>query len=284
MAYRFSKLAVRAGFVAALAVLLATGLRTSPANATEWPSEVDAVYDIKFSGLDIGDFNFKSRAGPQGYTLDGNSKLSVFFGAFKWRGVFKTTGSIENGAPKPAGYSFDYRSGSKRGSVKMNFDPSGVSDVTLDPPKKPSSAAVPLNDQHLKNVLDPLSAIMAMTQGGTGKTCRRRLAVFDGKHRFDLELLPRGGASEAAANSSGQGNGGIVCRVQYHPIAGHKPNKESQALSEGNIEVALAPAGNSNLILPQRITIPTAWGEAELVSKRIDIVAGGQKRTAHGGE
>ena len=59
-------------------------------------------------------------------------------------------------------------------------------------PAKPLGAGDrPLKDQHLKNVLDPLSAVMALfaaawrSRAGAG-------SIFDGKQRFDLLLSPRG--------------------------------------------------------------------------------------------
>ncbi len=267
MATHFWTPAVRAGLalVASIVLVSCPPFRTGASAAAEWPSEVDAVYDITFNGFDIGDFRFKSKTGPEGYTLDGRSELSVFLGAFKWKGVFKASGSMDKDVPRPGGYTFDYKSGSKRGSVKMTFNEAGVSNVTLEPPKKPSRAAVPLEEHHLKNVLDPLSAIMVLTRSDGKNPCDRKLAVFDGKQRFDLVLSPRGT---------------LVCRVEYRPVAGHKPNKENKALAEGDIEVALKPAQKGNLVVPHRITIPTDWGQAILTSKRIEIVATGQNRVA----
>jgi len=261
----------RRTFGAVVAVALGTCL-AAPATAgvSGWPSEVKAVYDVKFGGFNVGDFTFKSKAGPQGYTLDGSSKLSVLLGAFKWRGAFKASGRVEDSGPKPVDYKFAYRSNSKRGSVKMSFNESGVLNVALDPPKKPSGSAVPLKEQHLRNVLDPLSAIMALSRAEGGAPCDRKIAVFDGKQRFDIALEPVDGKSAKADAASRKE---FVCRVLYRPIAGHKPNKANKALTEGRIEAAFRPTNDGKLVLPWRITIPTAWGSAELVSKRIDIVA-----------
>lgn len=241
----------------------------------EWPAEVNAVYKVKFGGFNIGDFRFTSKLDGEKYTLDGSSKLSVALGAFKWRGVFKSTGALGKSGADPAAYSFDYRSGSKRGSVKMTLDGGGVSKVAMDPPKEPSHAAVPLKPQHMKNILDPMSAIMAMTLYDGGDPCGRKLAVFDGQRRFDIALSRAPGQGKSA-----RPDGTYVCRVAYIPIAGHKANKENKALTDGAIEVVLKHVPDAHLLAPSQITIPTAWGQATLLSKSFQIVTAGRKRIA----
>ncbi len=246
---------------AALAAMLT--IVSGAAAAADGPSEVAAVYKVTFNGIGIGDFHFKSKAGPEGYTLEGHSKLSILLGAVKWRGAFKTAGGVEDGRPKPRNYSFNYKSGEKSGSVAIDFDGARVSKIALNPPKRPSRAAVPLTEHHFEDVLDPLSAIMAMTRYDGGDPCRRTLSVFDGLRRFDLALSP-----------AGRRGSDYICRLRYLPIAGHKPGKENQALADAAVEIVLAPAPDAKLVLPSRITIPTAWGRAVLVSKR--VVVGGK--------
>lgn len=251
---------MRRHFAMPAAALAALTVMPKSLAAADGPIEVSAVYSVKFNGLNIGDFRFKSKAGAENYKLEGDSKLSIVFGAFKWKGSFKTTGGIEGGRPKPASYSFVYDSGKKRGSVKIAFEGDRVSKVALDPAKTPSRLAVPIQDEHLADVFDPLSAIMAMTRYDGGNPCQGKLPVFDGLRRFDLALSPNGKRGSA-----------YVCRLRYLPIAGHKPNEENQSLSEGNIEIVLKPAPEAKLVLPTRITIPTAYGKAVLTSKRVVV-------------
>lgn len=241
------------------AALIAALIAISGAAAAS-PLEVNAVYDVTFNGFGIGDFRFKSKTSGGRYTIEGVSKLSMLLGAFKWKGAFKTTGAVEEGPPHPAAYSFTYDSGKKRGSVKMSFAGAAVSKVALDPPKKRSRLAVPLKAEHMNGVLDPLSVIMAMTRYESGNPCQGKLPVFDGQRRFDIELSPHGK----------QGSD-YVCRLRYLPVAGHKPNKENQALSDGVIEVVLRPDPAAKIVLPSRITVPTAWGKAVLTSKKVTV-------------
>ena len=67
------------------------------------------------------------------------------------------------------------------------------------------------SDQH--GATDPLSAVlMAFTPGPADSVCEQRVVVYDGKHRFALEIDPplRDGAR-------------IRCDAMYVRLAGFKP-------------------------------------------------------------
>lgn len=279
MQYHVLSVAIRATLVVTgstflLAGLLAgslEGLNARAAAVEGWPTEISAVYKIAFNGLDIGDFHFTSKVDSRGYTLDGSAELSILLGAYSWKGVTRSAGAVQGDAPKPSGYAYDFKSNSKRGSVKMNFNGSGVSDVSLVPPPKAKRLVVPVREQHLKGVLDPLSAVMALTRGSGGNPCGRRLAIFDGKQRFDLVMSYRRQQPVKEARPSGQPNLAFVCGMRYVPIAGHKPNEKLLSQND-NIEIALRPVPSLNLLVPYKVTIPTAWGPATLTSRRVDII------------
>jgi hypothetical protein len=140
---------------------------------------------------------------------------------------------------------------------------------------------VPVKDQHLKDVLDPLSAVMALLRGGMAQPCGRKLAIFDGKQRFDLLLSPRGQRRITETRPSGQPGLAFVCRVRYVPIAGYKMNEETKSMAESSgIEVALRPIPTANLLVPYEVTVPTIAGPAKLTSQRIEIETAGRGQIA----
>jgi hypothetical protein len=164
--------------VAAVSIALGPArLEAGPAEAAadkSWPTQITTTYKVTFNGFDIGSFRFQSQISPQGYTLDGSAELSALLGAFQWKGVTRSSGTVQGDAPKPAGYTFDFKGNSKTGAVKMSFKDGGVANVSLVPPAKPPSPeTVPVKDQHLKDVLDPLSAVMALLRGGVAQPCGR---------------------------------------------------------------------------------------------------------------
>jgi hypothetical protein len=267
--------------VAALFALAAVCVQSPAADAKAWPIRVVAVYKITFGGLEVGNFHFESSVNGQSYTLAGNAELKALLGIFNWQGVTRSSGSVAGERPIPAAYTFDFKSTSKSGSVKMSFNDAGVSNVTSVPPHTPSRATVPVREHHLKDVLDPLSAVMALTRARSSNPCGRKISIFDGKQRFDLLFSFRRRERVPEARPSGQPGIGYVCRVKYIPIAGHKNNDETRQMAENTgIEVALRPVPSANLVIPYQITIPTIAGSAVLTSQRVDITAPGMRQIA----
>jgi Protein of unknown function (DUF3108) len=267
--------------VGAALALVGLVVTASPAVAEPWPAVVRAVYEVNFNGFNVGTFEFESQAEQESYTLIGNAKLSVMLGAFTWDGFTRSFGSIVDQSPKPAAFSFDYKSSAKTGSTRMEFADGGVTEVKNLPLTPSKGEVIPVREQHLKGVLDPLSAIMAMSRGTSASPCERRVPIFDGKERFDLVLSPKGEAKITEQQPSGQPGMAHVCRVRYLPIAGHKVDSDTKYMAANDaIEVMLRPVPAANMFVPYQITIPTQAGVATIVSKRVDIVLVGKPQIA----
>jgi hypothetical protein len=261
-------------------VAFATG-GVASSRAADWPANVRAVYDINFNGFNVGAFEFRSQSEEESYTLTGNAQLSLLLGAFTWMGETRAFGLIANHMPQPAAFAFDFKANSKVGSTKMDFADGIVADVKHSPPPVPKPGTVPLRQQHLKGVLDPLSAIMVVARGSNPNPCDRRLPIFDGKERFDLVLSYKGQMKVNEQQPSGQPAIAHVCRVKYQPIAGHKVDTENSFMATTDaIEVALRPIPSANVLIPYQITIPTLVGYATLVSKRVEIETPGKPQIA----
>jgi len=249
--------------------------------AADWPANVRAVYDINFNGFNVGTFEFQSQSEEESYSLTGNAQLSLLLGAFTWIGETRTFGLIANHMPKPAAFAFDFKANSKVGSTKMDFADGVVADIRHSPPPVPKPDTVPVRQQHLRGVLDPLSAIMVVARGSNPNPCDRRLPIFDGKERFDLVLSYKGQMKVNEQQPSGQPAMAHVCRVKYQPIAGHKVDTETSFMATTDaIEVALRPVPSANILIPYQITIPTMVGYATLVAKRVEIENPGKPQIA----
>src|SRR5262245_46020027 len=190
--------------VGATLALIGSLATASLAAADSWPANVRAVYDINFNGFNVGSFEFEAQAEQQSYTLIGSARLSILLGAFTWDGFTRSFGAIVDQAPRPAAFSFDFKSSMKSGSTKMEFANGEVTDIKNLPLSPPKSDVIPVREQHLKGVLDPLSAIMAVARGSLANPCERRVPIFDGKERFDLVLSPKGEAKITEQQPSGQ--------------------------------------------------------------------------------
>ena len=266
--------------------IMATGIATAgalaiaalPAAASDgWPAQVDAVYRIGFGGLDLGEFTFSSRVLQTSYSATSNAQISAMFGAYEWKGRSRSTGTTADAGPKPASYAFDFKNQSKIGSVSMAFTGNAVTNVSAMPPIERKPGTIEVKDTHLKDVLDPLSAVMALTRAASaGKVagvnpCARRIPIFDGKQRFDLVLSSKRMAplSEIGSKSPHMA---FVCRVRYVPIAGYRMNEDMRQMQQATgTEVWLVPLAEANLFVPYYVVIPLSAGTATLTASKVSI-------------
>jgi hypothetical protein len=242
---------------------------------------VRATYDVNFNGINVGTFEFQSHTEGKSYSLSGNAQLTILL--FNWVGEIRTFGLLGGNSrtPRPAAFSFEFQAGGKSGSTRMDFASGNVTEVKHMPPAPPKADAVPVREQHLKGVLDPLSAILVLVNYSSADPCDRRLPIFDGRERFDLVLSYKGKIEVSEQQPSGQPAIAHVCRVRYRPIAGHATDAESSYLATSDeIEVALRPVPSANILVPYQITIPTMIGYITIVSKRVEIESPGLPQIA----
>jgi hypothetical protein len=263
----------RSAALAAFTTAAVLVIAASSASAEPWPSRVDATYRVAFNGFDIGKFEFHADISGSSYTVQGDAQLSALLGAFKWEGVTRSSGSLGRTGPHPAGYTFDFNGVGKKGSIKLGFQQGNVTSVSALPPIPPEPDTVELRDADLKAVLDPLSAVLAISRTPTGNPCAKRVPVFDGKQRFDLALSYLRQQAVGEARPSGQPGVAVVCRVRFVPISGHRMSAETKhmASTEG-IEIAFRPVPSAAIHVPYQISIPTIAGSATLTAERVNIV------------
>jgi len=270
------KLLARESSTIAWATLLTALMLTAISAATPAraePSKVFARYDISFNGLSIGTFKFNSEWTSKAYRLSAGAHISLLSGMlFEWKAHTQSEGQLTSNGPRPRRYSFGYESGDKSGSVDLRFSGSSVSHVNVDPP--PGRKRVPVESSHMQGVVDPLSAVILLSQlqrRDRGKrSCNETLRVFDGKMRYDLNLRYK---QTRQVSSSGYSGPAYVCRVDFQPIAGHKAGKEETRFFEGSdgIEVWLIPARRAGMYIPYHIVLPLPVGSATLTSESFEL-------------
>lgn len=274
--YQVSSRRVSAGVLglaglALTALLSGTPVATAAAGNQDQgltPVRVDADYKITLNGFDLGAFKFKSNVGRTKYSLETDVEISALLGVFKWKGVTHTTGQLQAKAPQPTDFRFDYESSVRNGSVAMGFDKDGIERLTVLPTTIEAADTVPLAPDHLKGVLDPLTAILALTHTDAASPCGRKVPIFDGKQRFDISLRyarqePVPGIPSETAT---------VCRVKYTPIAGYRPTEDTKQLASSNdIEIAFRVVPSAKLMIPQSVSVPTAIGSARIDLEKVNI-------------
>lgn len=284
--FRPGALLLRAVGLALLAAV-ASLASLSGAAAQISDSRVVAVYDVRYNGVSLGQLNFTSTVKGSSYELQTDTKLKLpllgsIFESLNWRGLSQSRGSVLDSEPHPASYHFDYKGGGKQGAVDMAFAGDAVTSVSRYPDRELSAAFVPVEPEQLRNVVDPMTAVMLISRKGAShrSACARTFPIYDGEQRFNLALSYKRAVQVKRDESGGYEGPVIVCRVRYQPISGYKPNKEDvqQMAANKNIELWLMPLPGSRNYAPYRVVLPLPYGEAgiDLAHFRMENPAGRQ--------
>lgn len=256
-----------------------------PAQAQGKPSKVNAKYNINFNGINIGDFKLLATFSDSEYSMSAQARISLLAGMlFEWNGSTTSSGRVISRGPLPYAYSFGYRTSDKSEKIDVKFSNNVVREIAVNPPQKVSSARIPVTRKHMQNVVDPLSAVVALTNVGSNKSgqdvCGRKLPIFDGKARYDIQLSYKSTKNISAPN--GYKGPAYICKVKFIPIAGHKAadDDNSYAAKTEGIEVWMMPAPQAALYIPYYIYLPTPAGTATLTTSSFEIEGDGGNRRA----
>lgn len=270
-----------ASFAIGAALLCGAILDGGPVSAAD-AKKVTAEYSINFNGLGIGTFKLWSDLDSKEYSVKARANISLLAGIlFEWQGDTASSGQVMARLPRPYSYSFGYRTTDRRESIDVKFSNNSVEEIAVNPPSRQSPSRIPVTRKHMRNVVDPLSAIVMLTNVGTNKTgsevCSRRLPIFDGKQRYDLKLTLKGTKRVTSDSFTGQA---YVCKVKFLPIAGHRPGDDDSAFAAKteNMEVWMIPLPKAELYVPYYIYLPTAVGDATLTASSFNVENGQARR------
>ena len=232
--------------------------------------KLDARYAITMTGLRVGQSTWKATIGEERYSADATGGsvdlLSIFA---KGEGVAQSAGFVKDGALLPASFSSSMVEDNEHTELKITFEEGTVTDVLDNGPAPPDR--VPLREEHMRGVSDPLSALLLPNSGGSSlarQTCERTLTIFDGRRRYDLVLSFK--RMEELARKPYEGRV-LVCNVVLRPIAGHRANSMVIKYIAGrrDIEIAFAPMG-ARFLAPLRLSVPTLLGTISVEATQFD--------------
>ncbi|HEX2138896.1 MAG TPA: DUF3108 domain-containing protein [Woeseiaceae bacterium] len=184
----------------------------------------------------------------------------------------ESTGPLSQSTILPSDYRHELKERRDRDRVEIAFDGQQVASISIVPPQKPRRDRVPLGAEHVRGVLDPLSAVMQLSAGPPGpQLCDRTLPIFDGEQRYDIELSFK--REERVGGLSGIDSGtAYVCGIRYRPVAGHRPAKSAvkHLQKVDGIEVWLANVG-AGVVAPIQARVPTPLGQLIVSATRLSL-------------
>ena len=132
------------------------------------------------------------------------------------------------------------------------------------PPTEESKDRIPVTESDRQVVVDPMSAAIITVPDGADmlakENCKRTIPIFDGRQRYDLVFSFE--RIDTAKDIKGYSGKLLVCRVDYRPIAGYKPDRLNVKYMQDNknIFVWLAPVAGTRVLFPARVSIVTLIG------------------------
>jgi hypothetical protein len=261
--------AAPAAFAAAVCVVVALAADASHAAAAQVRLEavhLEAEYTATLAGLPIGHGTWAIEIAEDQYTAAASGATSgllrIFTGA---RGTGASRGSFNGEQTLPTSYvaTIDYERG-KIDDVRMALAGGNVKDLLADPPLYPHPDRIPVSDADRRGVVDPMSSTINRV-GGNGdpvspQACSRKVAVFDGRVRYDLRSEFK--RIEMVKAERGYQGPAVVCAVYFEPISGYVPNRPviKYLVALRDAEVWLAPISGTRVLVPFRFAMPTPLG------------------------
>jgi hypothetical protein len=242
-------------------------------------AQVAANYGIYWAGLHFGDVHLRIKVQSDHYQMKADGRFSVLGGLiYEWNGGTTSAGKIGKSGPQPSLYTLNYSGGDKHGGVRISFADGAVSGVSISPKKRPNAKNIPVTKEQLRGVLDPMTGAFLRMRPDLSeadpKVCDETIPTFDGKLRFDVVLVPK--QQRRIKNRSPTQYSGLaaVCGVKFVPISGFRPDDRAVKFMSSHsdaIEVWLVRAPKTELYIPYRISIPTAFGSgsAEMLSLQV---------------
>jgi hypothetical protein len=235
--------------------------------------KLDASYVVTLGGVPVGKGSWMIDIQDDQFTATASGATSGLLRVFaSGQGNSAAHGSVTGGQPIASIYSSSIIADNRSDQVRILFAGGAVKDYLADPPTMPSPDRVPLTDASRKGVIDPMTASLIRV-AGTGDTfvpeaCQRTLPVFDGRMRYDLQLVFK--RLEKVKSEKGYQGTVVVCAVYFTPVAGHVPERSTikYLAAQRDMELWLAPIAGTRLMVPYRASLPTPIGMGVLVANQ----------------
>ena len=238
-------------------------------------AKLDADYTVTLLGMPIAHIGWTVAIQQDQFSAAANGATSGLLRVFSGgSGTASANGSLGTTQPKPANFALSITNNKGTEGEKIVFSGGHAKEI-LDRPQTTSPSWVPLTDAHRTGVVDPMTALLFHAPGNGNpvvpEACQRKIAVFDGHMRYDLQLAFKR-LDRVRANAGYQGPV-VVCSVSFSPVAGYEPSRYTikYVAAQRDIEIWLAPVAGTRLLAPFRAYTPTPMGPGVLQATRFVV-------------
>lgn len=240
--------------------LLAALAATAAAKAD---GRTEIRYGVSFAGVSVGQGALAVEVTNDGYSASGSGAVTGMLQILApGKGTASARGRFSGGKLVPATFNTASESGDKWEDIRLSMQNGSVKEATVLPPRTSTSKdRIKVTEEHMRNILDPMSAALMPVPGNGSLSgpegCNRTLPIFDGRIRYNLVMTYD--RTETLKDIKGVSGPVAVCKVNYVAVAGHRESK-AKTSTEQNMLVWLAPIGDTRILVPAKVTIGTKVG------------------------
>jgi hypothetical protein len=248
-----------------LVLLAACAAFVAAASGAQAQSKLEARYSVSLAGIPLGAGTWVIDIAGDQYTAVANGRTTGLIKLISdGHGSAGSRGTFQGASVASSGYMANTVTDKRTDEVRMVLRGGAVKEVTAEPPLELSPDRVPVTDAHRKGVTDPMSAALIPVAGKgevlAPEACKRKLAIFDGRQRVDIDLVYK--RMDQVKADKGYHGPVVVCTVLYNPIAGHRPERDAikYLIAQRDMEMWLAPIAGTRVLVPFRFSVPTPFG------------------------
>ena len=228
-------------------------------------SRLEAEYIASIAGIPIGRGNWIIELSEDAYSAAASGTTTGIIRFFTGgRGTGTARGTFSAGQLVPTAYGATLSYDRKIDDVRMTLAAGNVTDYVVEPPLPPVPDRIPVTEADRRGVLDPMTSMLHRVAGAgdpvSPEACNRKVAVFDGRVRYDLHSEFK--RIEMVKADRGYEGPAAVCAVYFTPIAGYVPDRPAikYLVTLRDAEVWLAPIAGTRVVVPFRFSMPTPLG------------------------
>lgn len=260
------------------AACLAAALAADASHRASAQGRLEAEYVATVSGIPVGRGNWTVEISDKAYTAAASGTtagvLRIFSGA---RGSGASQGTMGSAGPVATRYVATIVDDRHVDEVRIALAGGNVTDYSAEPPLVPLPERIPVTDADRRGVVDPMTSALSRV-GGNGDpvspaACQRKVAVFDGRVRYDLHSEFK--RIETVKAERGYEGPAVVCALYFRPISGYVPDRSGvrYLVELRDAEVWLAPIAGTRVLVPFRVAMPTPLGPGILLAKQFVTTA-----------
>jgi hypothetical protein len=254
----------RRRLIAFAAILSTAGVLAAHVSRASEPGRLELAYEVYSGGFHVVAFDLDLALAGQSYDVTARIRTTGMLSWFMdWRQVYRSTGAMTGTRIDP----FHHRSeGAFRGRprrVEMAYSGGEIAALRVDPPPEADGEREEVTAAQRRGSMDPVSAILALVRAvSDGRGCATRVAVFDGRRRYDMVFTDRGPQPLRETRYSIFSGAAQQCDFVFEPIAGYirrrADDQDARRLQSGR--AWLAPVMPGAPAAPVRVELDGNWG------------------------